>query len=254
MRKSRLFLLLAVGTAAIWLAGAFLAARFSTQRSYNFQTPKLASTPQKNPPKDAAGGTTSEELPEKIYLPVPFTPQAPTGNWDTLHNEACEEAVSIMAAAYFASSTGANLAPAEVEQAIAKLTAWQDQTYGYHLDTTAAETARMLETVFQLKTRMVKNFTAQDLKTALNRGRLVAISENGQLLGNPYYKRPGPLHHMLLIKGYGTDNSFITNDSGTKRGLNYPYAFETLFEAAADWDHTQGSVDAAQKIAIEIWR
>ena len=251
-----MFLFLALGTAALWLVAVFLAPRFSAEHTYNFQTPRLAATPQKNPPKEAEphAAVTADGLPDQIFMPVPFTPQAPTANWDTLHNEACEEAVSIMAAAYFASSTVANLAPAEVEKAITKLTAWQDKTYGYHLDTTTAETARLLETVYRLKTRLVKDFTAQDLKTALSRGRLVAISENGRLLDNPYYKRPGPLHHMLLLKGYGADNTFITNDSGTKRGLNYPYTFATILEAAADWDHAQSSVDATQKIAIEIWQ
>ena len=34
---------------------------------------------------------------DALNLPIPFTPQAPTGNWDELHNEACEEAGAIMA-------------------------------------------------------------------------------------------------------------------------------------------------------------
>lgn len=257
MKKSRLFLLLAISITVMWSSAAFLVTRLSTQHTYyNFQIPKLASTPQKNPTTSATDTIAPpiEQLADEIFLPVPFTSQAPTANWDTLHNEACEEAVSIMAAAYFASSTKITLTAAEVEQAITKLTTWQDQTYGYHLNTTAAETARMLETVFQLKTRLIGNFTPEDIKTALSRGRLVAISENGRLLDNPYYRQPGPLHHMLLIKGYNRQNIFSTNDSGTKRGLNYPYTFDIIFNAAADWNHNQNTVDPKQKIAIEIWK
>lgn len=256
MKISRLFLLLVLIITVVWFPAVFLTRRLSTQHSYNFQVPRLASTPHKNPPPGTADNTApaTEKLADEIFLPVPFTSQAPTANWDTLHNEACEEAVSIMAAAYFASSTKTTLTAAEVEQAITKLTSWQDQTYGYHLDTTAAETARMLETVFQLKTQLISNFTQEDIKIALSRGRLVVISENGRLIGNPYYKQPGPLHHMLLIKGYNRQNVFITNDSGTKRGLNYPYTFDVIFNAAADWDHNQNTVDPKQKIAIEIWK
>ena len=35
-------------------------------------------------------------IPRKINLPVPFICQAPSANWDDLHNEACEEAAIIM--------------------------------------------------------------------------------------------------------------------------------------------------------------
>lgn len=193
-------------------------------------------------------------LPAAIYWPVPFTPQAPTANWDELHNEACEEASAIMAHAYFSSSSETSLAPKFVEAEIGRLTAWQDGVFGYHLDTTSAETARMMEQVYGLKTKLLENFTEKEIKNALAAGKLVAISENGRLLGNPYYKRPGPIHHMLLLKGYEKDNSFITNDSGTKRGQNYPYNFETLYAAAGDWDHAAKTVDINKKTAIEIWR
>lgn len=192
-------------------------------------------------------------IPKNLLLHVPFTPQAPTANWDELHNEACEEAGAIMANAYFSSSTPANLPAEEVEAQIAELTAWQDKALGYHLDTTSAETARMIETAYGLKTQLIQNFTAQDIKKALSKNRLVLISTNGRLLSNPYYKRPGPIHHMLLIRGY-TETEFITNDSGTKRGLGYPYDFETIYSAAADWDHAAKNVDTKIKTAILVWR
>lgn len=205
-------------------------------------------------------------------LNVPFTPQAPTANWDQLHNEACEEASAIMSAVYFnavspsplakgeapSASEGqrgrtTNLDPSLVESEISKLTTWQDQNFGYHLDTTSAETAKMIREVYGLQTQLLNNFTADNLKKALAEGKLAAISENGRLLGNPYYKQPGPVHHMLLIKGYNGDN-FITNDSGTKRGLNYAYDFETIYNAAADWDHGINNVNSKEKTAIIIWK
>ena len=193
-------------------------------------------------------------LPDAVYWPVPFTPQAPTANWDELHNEACEEASAIMAHAYFSSSTETTLSPKSVEEELSKLTAWEDKLLGYHLDTTSAETARMMEQAYGLKTKLLENFTEKDVKEALAAGKLVAISENGRLLGNPNYKTPGPIHHMLLLKGYDKNGDFITNDSGTKKGLNYPYAFDVIFAATADWDHAQGSVDTSKKLAIVIWK
>ena len=238
-----------------WLHG-----KGSRTTSYHFNAPattpsgQINSVPLPAPPLPGRANNPTAVLLEKVFLPAPFTPQAPTANWDELHNEACEEAVAIMAGSYFSSSTQANLAPDTVETELAKLTAWQDKTFGYHLDTTSAETARMMGAVYGLHTRLLDNFTEQDIKLALSAGKLVAISENGRRLNNPYYKQPGPVHHMLLLKGYGPGGNFITNDSGTKRGLNYPYDFQTLYAAAADWSHPAGTVDDSKKIAIEIWK
>ena len=39
---------------------------------------------------DASSVKPPEEIPDKFLLQVPFTPQAPTANWDEMHNEACE--------------------------------------------------------------------------------------------------------------------------------------------------------------------
>ncbi len=221
--------------------------------------------------------------PKSVNLLVPFTPQAPTANWDQLHNEACEEAGAIMANEYYnglssaatpGSDPGSSIKPGSgsrlsdalgrdgninlpadyVEEEISKLTKWQDENFGYHLDTTSKETAKMMEEVYGLKTKLLENFTAQDIKKELAQNHLVIISENGRLLGNPFYKSPGPIHHMLLIKGYDDKGNFITNDSGTKRGLNYPYTFDTLYNAAADWDHATNNVDQNKKIAIVVWK
>jgi hypothetical protein len=192
-----------------------------------------------------------ELLKPLIALSVPFTPQAPTANWDELHNEACEEASAIMAYAYFSGMTNNTLAPTFVESEIEKLTKWQQETFGYYLDITSVETARMIEEVYGLNTGLIANFTEQQIKQALSENKLVLISTNGRLLGNPNYKQPGPIHHMLVVTGYDEDG-FITNDPGTRKGLNYRYDFQTLQKAAADWDHTAHTTDTAIKIAILV--
>src|SRR6185503_16949961 len=98
-------------------------------------------------------------LPKKLLLDVPFTSQAPTANWDEIHNEGCEEASAIMVNSYFAGGTGVTLDPAYVEDQFSKLTDWQQQTYGYHLEITTPETARMLEEYYKLKTEIIKDYT-----------------------------------------------------------------------------------------------
>ena len=242
-------ILIFIAVALIATAGGFLI----VAKKY----PEIPVTPLKTEtPKQ------SEEAPEKIpnskivipkslLLPVPFTPQAPTANWDELHNEACEEAVALMAHEYFSGNTSVTLAPSLVETEISKITDWFTKRFGYYLDTTSNETAEMIRELYDLNTELITNFSEDTIKEALAQNKLVLISFNGRLLGNPNYKSPGPIHHMLLIKGYNKEG-YVTNDPGTRNGRGYTYDFETLFNAAADWDHSIKTVDLNKKIAIIV--
>lgn len=213
-------------------------------------------TPAKTPPTPSDNTTpptpdTSTPIPNSFSLKVPFTPQAPTGNWDTLHNEACEEASAIMAHAYFSGDTRAKIPAPEVEKEISFLTDWLQERFGYYLNTDAAETAQMIEGAYNLKTRIIKNFTESQLKAEIAAGNVVILPANGRLLGNPNYKQPGPIYHMIVIRGY-TSTKIITNDPGTRNGENYTYTFDTLQKAAADWDHSINTVDGSKKLIIVV--
>lgn len=197
------------------------------------------------------GVTTSStpSNPSTLSLKVPFTPQAPTGNWDELHNEACEEAAAIMAEDYFAGDTRTEIPPGEVEAQITKLTNWEQTNFGYYLDTTAAETVQMMNSVYGLHATIIKNYTEADLKKAIQNNSVVVLPVNGQIIGNPYYRQPGPIYHMLVVRGYSGDQ-IITNDSGTKHGENYKYSFSTLQNASADWNHTTNTISAASLMIV----
>jgi hypothetical protein len=206
-------------------------------------------------PLPASPNPASDEppqvIPDTFLLQIPFTAQAPTGNWDELHNEACEEASSIMAAAYFARDTRKVLPATEVEKQLSTLTEWQNKHLGYSLDTTAEETAQMIRAVYNLKTKLVSDFTEADVKNALLEHKVVILPANGRKLGNPNFRQPGPIYHMLVIRGY-TKKEFIVNDPGTRRGENYPYTFATLRNAVADWNHTTNTIDDGKAVIIIV--
>lgn len=189
-------------------------------------------------------------IPQNFFSQVPFTPQAPTANWDELHNEACEEASAIMVNAFFNHSslkvpTSLLLDPVEVEKQIDSLTKWQKQNFGYYLSITTKETAEIIEANYNLTTEIaLLNETA--IKQALVDGKLVIIPADGRLLKNPHFKSPGPPYHMLVITGF-TEDTFITNDPGTKHGLNYEYSYETLKAATGNWVHLKNEVDLTQQ-------
>jgi len=190
--------------------------------------------------------------PKSVNLSVPFTPQAPTANWDELHNEACEEASAIMSAEYFSGNENTKLASELVEEQITKLTEWQQKTFGYYLSISSEETVQMIEANYNLKAKIITDVTEENIKNELSQNHLILFPANGQLLGNPNYKRPGPKYHMLVIRGY-TASSIITNDPGTRNGLNYPYDFDTLYNANGNWNHQTEKVDLSKKNMVVVW-
>lgn len=183
-------------------------------------------------------GTTAEAqktpIPKELNLKVPFTSQAPTGNWDRQHEENCEEASMLMANRYFENRAIDNSTDAET--GMAQLVDWENANIGVSDSMTAEQTAETLSKMLNLKTKMITNPVIEDIKNAISKNQLVLVPVAGRLVGNPFYTSPGPLYHMLVIKGY-TETQFITNDPGTKRGENYPYGFNVILDANHDWNN-----------------
>lgn len=219
-----------------------------TQHRKNLVRPSNPNTQTNSNTNKVSNANSNSALPASAKLEVPFTPQAPTANWDELHNEACEEASMIMANAYFEHIS--SLPPATVEKEITQLTKWQQDNYGYNLSITTEEAARMAREVFGLKTEVVP-LTENTIKQALVAGKVVVYPANGQLLSNPNFKQPGPIYHMLVITGYNKD-TFITNDPGTRNGHDYKYSYDTLETAGGTWNHDRHEVDTSDKQIILI--
>lgn len=183
-------------------------------------------------PTPLSSPTPATENNGVLLLDVPFGSQAPYANWDDLHNEACEEAAMIMADAYFSRRT---LNPHLMEQTILSLVKWEEGK-GYSVDVTAEETENILYGYFHLDSRLVVQPTAQMIRDELAAGRPVIVPAAGRMLGNPNFRRPGPIYHMLVIRGYDLNtDEFITNDPGTRKGEGYRYKTAVLMAAIHDW-------------------
>jgi hypothetical protein len=182
-------------------------------------------------------------------LTVPFVSQAPYKIWDHDHEEFCEEASSLMAVSYINGDSSVT-DPAIAEQKLQEIKAWELKTFGYFEDTTAAETAKIITDKFGIKqVRLVSNPTVLAIKTALAQGKLVLVPSAGRMLPNPNFKSPGPLYHMIVLKGY-TQDSFITNDPGTRLGASFVYTIDAVMNAMHDWNN--GDVANGQKIVIIV--
>ena len=118
--------------------------------------------------------------------------------------------------------------------AILAMTEFEVKTYGSHEDTAAAQTAQLVEDYYGYDTEVRYDITLDDIKRELVKGNPVIVPTHGQVLENPYFTPPGPLYHMLVITGY-TEDRFITNDPGTKRGENLSYSYENMEKSIQDW-------------------
>ena len=187
--------------------------------------------------------------PTEYNLAVPITSQAPHGNWVPPYKEACEEASALMAAFYFQKEPDGQIDPETADEEILRIVAFEDTFFGYNADTTAAETALLIENYYHLTTELVMNPTADQLKEQIAAGYPIIMPAAGRQLGNPYFTAPGPRYHMLVIKGY-TEEGFITNDTGTRHGEDYFYSTDVLLNAIHDWNG--GEVELGEKVVIVV--
>lgn len=171
-----------------------------------------------------------------VLLDVPFTAQAPFGDWDDPRQQAgCEEAVALMAMRWV---QGRSLTLAEAEKEIIAISDFELKNYGHFHDTSAADTvSRIFKGYFKYNNIELKyDIQKEDIINELSKGNLVLVLANGQKLDNPYYNPPGPLEHALVIRGYDPKTKeFITNDSGTKRGESFRYPDHIVMNAINDY-------------------
>ena len=208
------------------------------------QTPASTTTPEpvKEEPLVPPSLPSSSSLPPSneaapipaslINYSVPFTAQAPSGEWDDeRQQDGCEEASALMAMRWVQNQS---LSSAEARREILAISDYEQSRYGEYRDVSLADVRdRIFKDYFKYDAVEVKmNITASDIITALSSGAVVIAPMNGQRLGNPNFTAPGPERHMLLIKGYDPDTrEFITNDPGTKSGADYRYSEYTIMNS-----------------------
>lgn len=172
-------------------------------------------------------------LPKFVHHQVPFTSQAPFGDWsDDRFQDGCEEASMIMANYWL---KGKNLDPHTAAQEILNLSKWEQDKYGTYHDTSAKDSSNTLQQYFSIDAGVNYDVTVNSIKQVLAEGGIVLVPSNGAILLNPNYSSPPP-HHMVVVVGYDDkNNEFIVNDPGTKHGEAYRYAFKTVIAAAQDY-------------------
>lgn len=217
-----------------------------------FSKPVLVNTDfVKNTPASSQSSPIDDKniIKDKVDIPVNFISQAPFADWDELHDEACEETSLLLVHNFLSGNNVINNTNADLE--IKSMVDWQEQNWGGHHNLTISQTEQLAKSFYDYTNIKIKyDINIDDIKKELSSGNPVIVPCAGRSLPNPYFRSPGPIYHMLVIKGYDA-HYFITNDVGTKRGADFKYKFDDLFDAIHDWN-SSGSIDDGQKAMMTI--
>lgn len=209
------------------------------------------------PVQDDAADTTSTEptpieeepdviaaLPPSVDLNVPFTSQAPEGNWDQPWQDACEEAAVLMLDGFY---KGYGVSPLFAKDEIIKMVAWEEEK-GWGGSIEIEKVSQLLDFYMGDNShRLIEQPTVEDIKRSLAEGHPVLVVAAGKKLPNPYFSGDGPEYHALIVRGY-TEDSFITNDPGTRNGEAFEYRYDDLMAAIADWNG--GDVNNGRSVVL----
>lgn len=174
------------------------------------------------------------EIPEKYLLEIPFYSQAPLSKWDAFHEDMCEEASVLNAGLYLERK---KLTKDQFEAELQKMQKVEKKEIGVWKSTTVAQIKKVSDIYFEgkIKSRIIDNPAVEDIEAEIAAGNPVVVPLAGRDIGNPNFTPPGPVYHMLVVKGYDVQN-FITNDVGTRKGESYIYKKEVIMKNIHDWN------------------
>jgi hypothetical protein len=199
---------------------------------------------------ETSGALDTPETPTTSFnLAIPWTSQAPHAVWDARDQDACEEASIYMAHLYFEGVSSGLFDPATADTAIQDLVDYEMQQFGFFESTTAEQVVELVESYYGYSTQLIQDPTVDQIKGAVLNGYPVVVPMAGQVLANPFFTPPGPEYHMLVVKGF-TEEGFITNDPGTKRGENWLYEYDHFMNSIHDY--VEGDMLSGQKVVIVI--
>ena len=253
MKKIPLYFVLLITALGAGIFISFLALKsINTPTNRNNSLPGFESDPNFTPghkppssPSTTVSGspisrpsTTPGRTPgtNQMLLDVPFTPQAPFGEWSNPKlSNGCEEASAYMAMSWV---NGTNITPEAAKQKIIEISDYELTNHGVYLDASAQDTVDWIFKGYYgyHNVKLFYDISVEDIKREIRNGNLVIVPVDGKKMGNPYYTQPGPPRHKLVIIGYDHDNGeFITNDPGTRFGKQYRYPEQVLFNAINDY-------------------
>lgn len=180
-------------------------------------------------------------------ISVPFTSQAPLSDWRQPWQDACEEATIVMIDNYYGDTKPDKYEARDQIRHVLKL---KKKTYGYSLDEPAQEIVDIINSFYKWEAYIVDSPTLEQLKGEIDLQRPVLVPTHGKFLYNPHFIGRGPDYHTIVISGYDDETrEFITQEPGTRHGLDFRYSYDTILNAMHDY-RPGGKTSSGAKVAI----
>jgi peptidase C39-like protein len=232
---------------AIVVGGGIAFGLFGLGQNPNYVSPAVV--PISDSPTPSPGGIAPSPspfvLPKAVLLRVPYTDQAPLGDWSAKQHT-CEEASLAMVDIYLRGNhSGGDINPRAANDAINRITTWKVAE-----DLTDVQLGKMAKLHMGWSYAVVPA-TRESIKEQLALGRPVIVGVLTHGLGNPNYpgyrthhEQPGwSVSHYLVVVGYDEADTVILNDPGITRGHGYHIKFDQLFFAIKDLDRAYPNLD-----------
>ena len=176
-------------------------------------------------------------LPSEKTIDVPFTSQAPSGDWSEPWQNACEETSIYMVSSFYA---GDKIKQAEATKRIREIFAVKAKDLTVSKDESLKTIAELIDTLnLPLKTHIVYDPTIDILKTELALGNPIIVPVYAPKLSSIYTASEGADYHVIVLVGYDdVDGVFVINDPGTSSGQGMRIPYDTFMTAIHDLNAT----------------
>jgi hypothetical protein len=207
-----------------------------------------ADSPTPTPNPSPAAPTPPPTAPTGVQvLSAPYTGQAPSGNWDSFHEETCEAAAVLTVGYWYANkyvgSEVQTIPPAEADQKLHQIVAWERAQFkGVDLPLTSV--AQVGANFYNLDSQVLPipadNPEAIRQQIAARHPVIIPVMTqllNGQKINNAYTYHRGPggygVYHLLVLIGYNSStDQFYADDPGiVPEGKRALYSWSTLSSA-----------------------
>lgn len=169
-------------------------------------------------------------LPSSKNIDVPFTSQAPAGNWSEPWKNACEETSLYMVSSFYAGDT--------IKQAVAikhikEIIVAKNKEFSVSADESLEKISELIKLLgLPWQTEIVVNPSIDDIKQQLAKNQPIIAPVFGPALKNLV---DGPDYHVMVITGYDDKtNEFIVNDPAMKKGKGARFDYSLFMNAIHD--------------------
>ncbi len=177
-------------------------------------------------------------LPLAKNLPVPFSSQAPAGNWAEPWQNACEETSIIMIDNFYSGDT---VTKTEAAKEILTIFTIKNKDLGVSKDESMEKIANLINLAkLNWQAHVVVDPTLEQIKQEIVAHRPIIAPVYAPDLDNTPYPGEGPKYHVMVISGYDdAKQEFIVQDPGSSKGKDNHYTYADFYDAIHDYLNTK---------------